>query len=87
MSVEPNYEMLFRSSVTGLQTAYNEYKQAIKNYYDSVTVGDDGNFAYIEETKKYRDEANRVVDEMDRLIKDIGKYRELKEGLTKDGSI
>ena len=76
MSAEPNYEMLFRSAVSGLKEAYNKYKHVVKNYYDSTAIDDDGNFVINEANKAYRDEANSLVDEMDRLRKDVANYRE-----------
>lgn len=42
--LEPNYEIQFKSAVLGMQTAYNEYRQATNNYLKWTGYNDSGKF-------------------------------------------
>ena len=42
----PNYEMLLRSHVNGVKSAYNDYKKALIKWVNHTFITDDGAFAY-----------------------------------------
>lgn len=77
---EPNYELLFKSAVTGLQNTYSQYKTAMTRALQYTWYGDDGNYAELDSAIEQRDKAHRLWYEVDRLKAQVEEYRNLMEG-------
>jgi len=77
---KPNYELLFKSAVTGLQIAYDGYKTARKKELEHTWVGMDGRFVELEGIKDIRVKASEFLHDVERLKKEVEKYRLLVEG-------
>lgn len=77
---KPNYDLMFRSAVTALQIAYDNYKTARKKELECTWVGMDGRFVELEGIKDIRVKASGYLHDVERLKKEVEKYRRLMEG-------
>ena len=77
---EPNYDLMFRSTVTALQVTYNAWKAARIKELRMTWFGDDGNYCEFEGVGKIRIQASHLLHDIQRLQKEVEKYRRLKEG-------
>jgi hypothetical protein len=77
---KPNYELLFKSAVTGLQIAYDGYKTARRKELEMTWVGMDGRFVELNGIGDVRVKASKYLHEVERLKAEVEKYRELMEG-------
>ena len=82
---EPNYELLFKSAVTGLQIAYDGYKTARRKELEMTWVGMDGRFVELNGIGDVRVKASEYLHEVERLKAEVEKYRELMEGVEDAG--
>lgn len=81
---EPNYDLMFRSAVTALQIAYDNYKTARKKELECTWVGMDGRFVELEGIKDIRVKASEYLHEVERLKAQVEEYRRLMEGAEDD---
>ena len=81
---EPNYDLMFRSAVTALQIAYDNYKTARKKELECTWVGMDGRFVELEGIKDIRVKASEYLHEVERLKAHVEEYRRLMEGAEDD---
>lgn len=77
---EPNYELLFKSSVTALQTAYGEYKKVRVKEIRYSWFADDGTYTEMDCVRELRIKASEYLHDVERLKKEVEKYRLLVEG-------
>lgn len=76
----PNYELMFESAVSALQTAYTEYKEAVNEELRWTFFDSDGQFGIL---SGYADRAKRTNDaerEVMRLRCEVDRLRGLKGG-------
>ena len=77
---KPNYELLFKSAVTALQVTYNSWKAARIKEIRMSWFGDDGNYCEFEGVGEIRIQASNLLHDIQRLQKEVEKYRRLMEG-------
>lgn len=76
----PNYELLFKSAVTALQTAYGEYKKVRVKEIRYSWFADDGTYTEMDCVRELRIKASEYLHDVERLKKEVEKYRRLMEG-------
>lgn len=76
---EPNYEMLFRSSVVTYQVAYDDYKKAVNDYLEYTFINDDGMFCTYAGTEKRAERIKEAAGRMEKAKIDVEYYRERSE--------
>ena len=76
---EPNYQMLFQSAVSSLQTAYNDLKKANIKVIENRFIGADGRqVVYAGEEKRVK-RMNDLAKEVERLSIEVEHYRNVLE--------
>lgn len=78
--LKPNYDMMFRSAVTALQTTYAAYKVAREKELKMSWYGDDGAYCELEGIGQVRIQASDLLHELNRLKTQVEEYRRLMEG-------
>lgn len=71
----PNYKLMYESAVTGLQTAYSEYKKARDEEIRWTFIDQDGRFAILGGYEERRKRAENAEAEVARLMELVNELR------------
>ena len=78
-AIEPNYELLFQSAVTGLQAAYSDYKRALIKRLEASGVNNDGMFFTLGDPDEMQDRINVLGKEVFRMEAEVDEIRKLRD--------
>ena len=78
----PNYQLMFESAVCALQDAYAEYKKARVKQMQWTFFDNDGRFCFLDGYKELKERIDNAEEEVARLMKEVERLRELRDGDT-----
>lgn len=76
----PNYDLMFQSAVSALQSAYFEYKKARAEQLRWTFFDNDGRFCFLDGYKERKERVDNAEKEVARMLKEVEKLRERKGG-------
>lgn len=71
----PNYDLMFQSAVSALQSAYSEYKKAISEELRWTFFDNDGNYCFLDGYEKRRKRTESAKEEVARLMGLVNELR------------
>lgn len=77
--IEPNHEIVFRSSVIALQDAYKKYKKLLNEYMKYTFYDDNGRFCIMSGYEERAKDFEKAKEKWVQLIHDVEHYRRLVE--------
>lgn len=76
----PNYDIMFDNAVYSLQMAYLEYKEARKEQLRWTFFDNNGIFCFFNGYKERKERVDDAEKEVARLIEEVERLRQLKDG-------
>lgn len=76
----PNYELMFRSAVYGLQQAYTAYKKAVSEEWEWTFFNSDGQFSILEGYEERHQKTKKANAEVKRMIGVVEDLRTKRDG-------
>lgn len=73
---------MFESAVCALQNAYAEYKKAKVKQMQWTFFDNDGRFCFLDGYKELKERIDNAEEEVARLLKEVERLRELRDGDT-----
>lgn len=73
---EPNYELMYKSAVTALQTTYTEYKKVLQQYMSCTFIDDCGRLCVLSGYKDRKAEIDRLTSEIECLSSTISELED-----------
>ena len=77
---KPNYDLLFKSAVYGLQRTYTDYKIAMAEYVKWTWYDDDGHFCILSGRESRAEKVRDLEKKLILVNAEVEKYRRLREG-------
>lgn len=72
---EPNYKLQLENHIFTVQTAYRDWKRAMKDYLDASWIGMDGTICYTNDFLELAKEAENLHKEFDKEVIILNEFR------------
>ena len=76
----PNYDLMFQSAVSALQSVYAEYKKASSEELRWTFFDNDGRFCFLDGYAERHQKTEKAKEEVVRLMEEAERLRDLKGG-------
>ena len=76
----PNYDIMFQSAVSALQSAYSEYKKESSEELRWTFFDNNGQFCFLDGYAERHQRTEKAKEEVARLMEEVSRLRDLKGG-------